>query len=66
MEESERQDSAQIIRIMLEAGADLSLECYQAGDNWVNAFVDAVESKSLVSARFHSELSCMLKLARSR
>ncbi len=53
-EETKLHKSAQCIRIVLEAGADLSLE-QDMGNIIVNGFVDAVFSWSFVSTSIHSQ-----------
>ncbi|KAH7417967.1 hypothetical protein BKA64DRAFT_184604 [Cadophora sp. MPI-SDFR-AT-0126] len=45
--EIELHKGAQCIRIMLEAGADFSLEADHGNGEWLNGFMDAVECRSL-------------------
>lgn len=54
MEEHERHERARVIRKMLEAGADLSLELDGGDGAWANAFVNAVENQSQVNAPLHN------------
>jgi hypothetical protein len=50
LEEEERHEGAQCSKIMLEAGADASLELYAGGGIWLSAFVDIVIFGSLVNS----------------
>jgi len=64
MEEIERHERAQCARIMLEAGADFSLELDKGDCLSRNAFIDAVLNSSLVNTPIHIQLKRMLMLAR--
>jgi len=55
MDEIELYEQAQCIRIMLKAGADLSLNVDQ-GNFWITAFMQAVEYGSFVNKTIHSQL----------
>jgi hypothetical protein len=56
IEEIELYKEAQCIKIMLQAGADLSLNIDQGDDSWTPAFVQAVEAGSFVNKTIHSQL----------
>jgi hypothetical protein len=49
VEEEERHDGAQCLKIMLEAGADPSLEGYRGDGIWDSEFMDVVIFGSLVN-----------------
>jgi hypothetical protein len=55
MDEIELYEQAQCIRIMLKAGADLSLNV-DHGNFWITAFMQAVEYGSFVNKTIHSQL----------
>ena len=55
MEEIERRKKAQCIRIMLEAGADVSLEMDHGNGLRETGFMDAVEDRSLVNVPLRSQ-----------
>jgi hypothetical protein len=50
-----RHKRAQCIRIMLEAGADFSLEMNFGDGVWETGFMDAVEDGSLVNTPLRSQ-----------
>ena len=55
IEEIERHKKAQCIRIMLEAGADISLEMDSGDGLWETGFMGAVQDRSLVNTPLHSQ-----------
>ena len=57
MEEIKRHEKALCIQIMLEAGADFLLESDYGFGSWMNAYVGAVDARSLVSTPIHSQLN---------
>jgi hypothetical protein len=55
IEEIERHKKAQCIRIMLEAGADISLKMDYGNGTWETGFMVAVKDRSLVKTPLRSQ-----------
>jgi transcriptional antiterminator Rof (Rho-off) len=63
-EEEERNNRSECMRIMLEAGADTSLEHDVGGSFRINTFIDAVKVSSVVIATTFNNLYVKLILTR--
>jgi hypothetical protein len=63
IEEEEWHNGSSCMKLLLEAGADPSLEVNH-GVLWTNAFMDAVYQRSIVNAAFHDKLYTMLTFNR--
>jgi hypothetical protein len=63
IEEEQRHRNSSCVKLLLEAGADLSLEAHN-GECWSNTFMDSVLDRSIVNAAFNDKLYTMLTFDR--